>query len=640
MSQSTKREPEAGRSARRLRLACSTALGIAWAVMLAAGAVAQTPPGSETSIQPQAWKQMSVLMTEKATRTPTQRKIASSLLLEIKRQTDVVLREALPKLRTRVEIAADGRVLLDLDAEVDDALLRRIEALGGEVVSAFPQFEAVRARLPLGEIENLAASEQVRTLRPADRHAVRMTNVTEGDVAHGADLARTNLGVDGTGVQVGAMSDSVDALASVQASGDLPGTVTVLAGQSGNPGTSEGTALLEIIHDMAPGADLFFATGAGGQAQFAQNILDLQAAGCDVIADDIFYFSEPVFQDGVIAQAVDTVAAAGTLFFSAAGNAGNLDAGTAGVWEGDYVATTLPPPLAAEGVSAHDFGGGSASNQLTFDPPFFITLQWTDPQDASTNDFDLYLLDSTLTNVVDSSTNDQTGTQDPFEIIDSQVDDDLNNRVVVVLDSGVGRFLHLNTHRGMLDVATDGQIFGHPAALGAIAVAAVNVSTAGGGEFTGGPANPSETFTSDGPRRIFFNPDGTPVALAAQPAGLRHSGVMLETKDGTTCEVRQKPDVAAADGVSTATPGFNPFFGTSASAPHSAAIGVLFKEAFPSVPVGDAYDAFRTSALDIDALGVDRNSGFGIQMAEPSLDTIFADGFESGNTSAWTSEVP
>ena len=96
-----------------------------------------------------------------------------------------------------------------------------------------------------------------------------------------------SVNVDGSGVRVGAMSDSVDALPDLIASGDLPPDVTVLPGQSGNPGTSEGTALLEIIFDMASGADLFFATGQGGQAQMAQNILDLAAAGCTVIVDDL-----------------------------------------------------------------------------------------------------------------------------------------------------------------------------------------------------------------------------------------------------------------------------------------------------------------------------------------------------------------
>jgi hypothetical protein len=103
--------------------------------------------------------------------------------------------------------------------------------------------------------------------------------------------------------------------------------------------------MLEIIHDLAPGAQLYFATAFISPAQFAQNIRDLRTAGCDIIVDDVFYFNETPFQDGqlaasftnggVIAQAVKDVTAAGALYFSSAGNQGNLDAGTSGTWEGD-----------------------------------------------------------------------------------------------------------------------------------------------------------------------------------------------------------------------------------------------------------------------------------------------------------------
>ncbi|MEM1180206.1 MAG: S8 family serine peptidase, partial [Acidobacteriota bacterium] len=142
-----------------------------------------------------------------------------------------------------------------------------------------------------------------------------------------------------------------------------------------------------------------------------------------------------------------------------------------------------------------------------------------------------------------------------------------------------------------------------------------------------------EPFSSDGPRRIFFNADGSPVAAALGPAGA--------LRGEQTSTVRQKPDIAAADGVSTATPGFNPFFGTSASAPHSAGISALFRELFPSISPGTAYDNFRNSALDIEVPGFDRDSGSGIMTADdPIVATIFADGFESGDTSAWTNEVP
>lgn len=587
---------------------------------------AQTPDSDR--LGPQAVAQISALMAEKAQRTDTEKKVASALLLELKQRQEDGFWQQWPPLSLASGVRDNGRVTVDLDGKITDSLLLRVAELGGTVVNAHPKFQAARVDLPLSEVVRLASFSEVRGVRPADIAISQVT--TQGDTAHGTDIVRPDFGVDGTGVQVAAMSDSVEALGDLQAAGELPPGVTVLAGQGGT-GASEGTALLEIIHDMAPGSDLFFATGQGGQAQMAQNILDLQQAGCDVIVDDLLYLTEPVFQDGVIAEAVNAVHAAGTVYYSSAGNSGNLDSGTSGVFEGIYEGTTLPAPLANAAMSAHNFGGGTNATNITFDPPFLITLQWANPQDAATDDYDLYVLNADLSQVIAASTNTQNGTQDPVEAITSEARDDLNNKIVVTKFSGNDVFIHLNTHRGMIEHGTDGQIFGHPAAEGAVTVAAVNVATAAGGQFTGGAANPSETFTSDGPRRIFFNADGSPVV----PNPLTGSPALGETPS----VVRQKPDIAAADGVSTATPGFNPFFGTSASAPHSAAISALYRELFPSVDPANLTELFNSTALDIDDLGFDRNSGNGIMMPDSAFEnTIFSDGFESGDASAWTAD--
>ena len=75
----------------------------------------------------------------------------------------------------------------------------------------------------------------------------------------------------------------------------------------------------------------------------------MRAAGCDIIVDDVFYFAESPFQDGqatgiisptnggIVTQAVNDVTAAGALYFSSAGNSGNKNDGTSGVWEGNFV---------------------------------------------------------------------------------------------------------------------------------------------------------------------------------------------------------------------------------------------------------------------------------------------------------------
>jgi hypothetical protein len=614
-------------------LICTALICTALFVLLSAFVPEIAKAQEGLQLKPQAVQQIQLLMNEKDARTTAQQKISSRFLIELATRRGTLDRNALPQLRTHAQVASDDSVLVNITADVDDRLLDRIAELGGSVLKSLPQYRALQARLPLDRLEALAEMESVQSIRPQDRYITQMINTTEGDVAHRADDARILFGVDGTGVQVGAISDSVEELANLQASGDLPPGVTVLPGQAGT-GTSEGTALMEIIHDMAPGADLFFATGTSGFLQeMADNITDLAAAGCDVIVDDVLYFSEPVFQDGVIAQAVDAVAANGVQYFSSAGNSGNLTNGTSGTWEGLYSGIALPtpmPPFPAGLLSAHDFGTGN-SNLITADPPFVVTVHWANPQGAATDDYDLFLLDGALSTVLDFSTDTQNGTQNPYEEILTNVNDETGNRIVVAKRSGNDVFIHVGTHRGELEQATDGETYGHSAALGAISVAAVNVATAGGGEFTGGAANPIEVFSSDGPRRIFFEANGDPVP-ATFTATLTHKGI-------PTGVVRQKPDVAAADGVSTATPGFNPFFGTSASAPHAAGISALFSELFPSVSTPDAYDAFRSSALDVDPFGFDRDSGAGIIDAENALDPqniIFSDGFESGDTSVWT----
>src|SRR5260370_15414201 len=119
-----------------------------------------------------------------------------------------------------------------------------------------------------------------------------------------------------------------------------------MPGQTG--GGDEGTAMMEIIYDMAPGANLCFATALPTITNFAQNIHDLRAAGCDIIVYDVFYFVETPFQDGqtgalisttnggVVIQAVNDVGAHGAPYFSSAGNQGQLEDCTSGTYEGDF----------------------------------------------------------------------------------------------------------------------------------------------------------------------------------------------------------------------------------------------------------------------------------------------------------------
>ena len=255
-------------------------------------------------------------------------------------------------------------------------------------------------------------------------------------------MARTTHGVDGSGIGIGVLSDGVGSFADRQASGDLPARVTVLPGQAGLG--DEGTAMLEIVHDLAPGAELYFATAIGGQAQYAANIEALCEAGADVIVDDIGYFLEAAFQDDIVARGINSAVADGCVHFSAAGNNGNLNDGTSGVWEGDYTAGSS---LIVDGETVgvrHVFGDGEEENSLGALNFGSIVLQWADPLGASANDYDLFLIDADG-DVVAKSTDTQDGTQDPIEYVPSisflsrAVQSDLV--AVVVKFSGADRYL-------------------------------------------------------------------------------------------------------------------------------------------------------------------------------------------------------
>ncbi len=597
------------RGAAARRIVASACLGMAMA-----GGVGAQAGGLSEPVR----RQLGAILADKAARSAVERKIGSDLLYELKRQRRDPLFDLVPALLPRVPRAKSEHIEVDVQASLTGRLLHLIESVGGVIVAAHPQERAARVRVPLSALEEIAALDEVVALHRGEIPLAQKVDTTEGDVAHGADDARQAFGVDGTGVKVGVLSDGVDSLESLQTSGDLPPGVVVLPGQAGTG--SEGTAMLEIIHDLAPGAQLYFATAKPDRAQFGQNIRDLAAAGCDVIVDDVSYPTSPVFQDGIVAAAVEEVAAAGVLYFSAAGDGGNANDGTSGTWEGDYVdsgeVVHLVPDVGtnADGV-LHDFGG-SVTNAVTATAPNGVMLQWSDPVDASDNDYDLCLLDATETTVLACSTNWQEGSGDhPYERLDLPVE--AGSLVVVINFDGLAdpRYFHLTTvGGGALALATPGNIFGQQAASSAFAVAAVDVATAAGGVFLGGPQNPVETFSADGPRRIFYSATGDPIT----PDDLTSTGGAL----------RQKPDVTAADGVSTATPGFNPFAGTSAAAAHAAGLAALMKELDPSLTPERARAVFSETALDIEAPGADRDSGYGIIMAEALL-AAFASPCES-----------
>ena len=424
-------------------------LGAALAVALGATAsgsrLAAPQQPDDNGIAPEGRAQIQALLQEKETRTPAEQKIDSQLLYARRMQKGLPVAPGIQTLEVDIPYAADGHVIVDVKANVTTNLLAQLNGVTTELLKTSPR--DLQLHVDLDQIEAIAAQPEVLYVQPRQRAftsrsgarpakerrtpgALRRTvgaavnrtapadqilnsigtglgaTTAQADITHRSAVFRGLTGFNGAGVKIGVLSDGVEHLAAAQASGDL-GPVTVLPGQAGTG--DEGTAMLEIIHDIAPGAQLYFATGFTSITSFAQNIRDLRAAGCDIIVDDIGYFTETPFQDGqgplvvsptnggVAAQAVKDVAAAGAMYFSSAGDQGNLNDGTSGVWEGDFNlgAATVDPPIPAAGAgNFHRFTGAQDFNTLTIAGSGPITLAWSDPLGGSGNDYDIFRLNT------------------------------------------------------------------------------------------------------------------------------------------------------------------------------------------------------------------------------------------------------
>jgi subtilisin-like proprotein convertase family protein len=645
---------------RRRPVPPATAITLAAVVIatLAASGPARGAQAPGDRADSRAAEQIAALQAAKLAFTPAERKLDSGLLAAARLAAGRPVAPGVPSLRPTVPTTG-GIVSVVVRGRVTPALVDLVGRLGGRVTRTDAAAGLLFASLPVTRATALAASPDVRSARPdlpqsltasikprpdtkaqppspAQREQRRVAAVarslaaagvptqgrvvSEGDRTHAGDVARGQYRVFGAGPTVGVLSDGVDSLADSQASGDLPPEVTVLPGRAGQG--DEGTAMLEIVHDLAPAAKLAFATIGETPEEFAAGIRALRAAGADVLVDDVAFFDESPFQDGPIARAVNDVTARGALYFSSAGNEGNLADGTSGVWEGDFVDSGRRLPKYTGRL--HDFDPGPGTQvQDPFLPGIgLVTLHWADPIGRAGNDYDLFVLDLDG-NVVAFSNQFQTGRQDPYERADLPFSPE-PLRVAVVKFRGADRFLHVSTWRGrfaadgrLAGYATDGQIKGHAAAVAAVSVGAAPAAEAFD---TGQPTGPfpgrftraqlSETFTSDGLRRVFYRPDGT----AITPGNFTATG-------GT---VRRKPTLTAADGVVTSLPGFGRFYGTSAAAPHAAALAALLLSGRPSATPADVRQALAAGSVDIEAAGYDRTTGFGIPLAHRALAAVGA----------------
>ncbi|HEX7277271.1 MAG TPA: S8 family serine peptidase, partial [Acidimicrobiales bacterium] len=475
----------------------------------------------------------------------------------------------------------------------------------------------VSGRLPTSALVAASQLASLKFMRPAGA-GTGVGNVdSQGDAAMGTDLLRAALGVDGTGVTVGTMSDSFDCLGGAAGdvtSNDLPAGVNNLD-EGPCPATDEGRGMMQIVHDVAPGAALSFHTAFQGQADFAQGITDLRNAGADIINDDVFYFAEPFYQDGIIAQSVDAAVAAGVPYFSLAGNFDRLayenafrDSGSNGC-----------------GGRLHDFdpGGGVDTRQrvtLAAGSRVTLSFQWDQPffsvsgAPGSATNMDLCLINVATNAVVASGVNNNVGA-DPVEVVSFTNPAAATNTLFDIQLSRVtganpGRMKYMDYGQSggftINEFATNSPtIVAHANATGAEAVGAAfydNTPVFG--------VNPplAEGFSSAGGTPILFDINGAAVGPI----------------------VRNKPRIMAPDGANTtffgndiADPGdgsdtdtFPNFFGTSAATPHAAAFGALLLENTPTLTPAQLYAALEATAIEMGPAGFDFDTGVGFILSQ------------------------
>jgi hypothetical protein len=434
----------------------------------------------------------------------------------------------------------------------------------------------VQIAAPIAALEGLARSPAVQFVRPPMR-AVPMAITGDGVPLINADDWQAQ-GLTGAGVKVAVLDlgfTGHESLLGVE----LPSSVTTMSFREDadlNGGTEHGTAVAEIVHEVAPDAELYL-VNFETEVELAAAVDWLGAQGVRVVNASWGYFTAGPgdgtgFVDDVIS---DSVLDDGVFWSVAAGNHALKH------WSGSFIDT--------DADLFHEFQASpqNEGNQI-FAPLFgfffggetiIVELRWDDSWGEACNDFELQLLDFGPPNrVVASSDNLQWNGSacvpgaPPIETLSWVVDEPFDTyHAVIKREHGIGppSFMHL--YSGFYD-------FNFQVTSGSVTQPADNphVTTVGAVYF--GLPNDIEDFSSRGP-----------------------------TDDGRT-----KPDIAAPDGVDGAIYGPDGgFFGTSAASPHVAGAAALVLETLPCLAPNDTGALLETHAAELGAAGKDNTFGSG-----------------------------
>ena len=558
--------------------------------------------------------------------------------------------------RVHSPISADGQFVTVEATAAREAtrLLGDLEGLG--LQGGATAGNVVSGRLPISSIRAAASLSSLRGMRPSRARTYVGSAESEADSAHRADEVRENLGLNGEGQKVCALSDSYNqdnsALTTASddiQSGDLPGAgnpsgrtapVDVLEDYDGSDPepTDEGRAMLQLIHDIAPGARLGFHTAFGGPPVFAEGIQDLADAGCTVIVDDVGYNTEPFYQDGLIANAVDQVVAQGIPYFSSAGNDGENS------YEAPFRGVPGRSGIIDDTYVPHDFNSGGATDtrqEITVQPEGtfrIFSFQWTDPSaqvqgsSGPDTDIDIALVDGS-DNVISSSTRGNGVV--PVESLEYTNNQSTAVTLDLVVEKAPGdptpdeiKYVYSGSGFSIEEYDTGGAtIYGHQMAEGAMAVAAAPFFSTAPFRSDIDSSAFLQSFSSKGGIPILFDQNGNRLSSPIQ---------------------RQKPEVTGTDAVDntffgnfqgengdipdSALGGIDPdsdpnFAGTSAAAPNVAAIAALIRQARQGLSPESVYGRLESTAVDIQARRAIESGELVLEQIGASVDPWSGHGF-------------
>jgi hypothetical protein len=584
---------------------------------------------------------------------------------------------ALARVRSLADVGRVYTVAPAVAVTVDPENLAALAEIDG-VVSVAPDLE------PSGATGALPA-ELAAVAAPAVAGTPCRAFPADGDDMIGGEDARARFGVDGTGVTVGVISDSYGLRTTVTtpqqdvAAGLLPGPgnpcgyetpVDVITEDPTARGKDEGRAMAQLVHGIAPGARLLFASGSGSSTGMAQAVEDLAAAGATVIVDDLGYGDEPYFQQGVISASIEKVRARGIAYYSAAGNDNKVgDEGSPSArrvissWQTpayrpiDCPSWVQHPTGFGAEYDCLDFdaaGGGDASDRVGFNgavnPTFF--LSWGEPMKGIASRFNLQLYDDAATpqliasgtSVDDITPNAVTGTAQlqpagtyRLVLVRDRTVPVLNTPAIWISTFGGAPGLAWRQHDRSVGVDVVGpSTYGHPADGSGVGVAA--------SRWYDGIV--PEVFSSIGPVTLLFAPydplSSTPAAPL--PVPVRTSEPSITGLDGQR---------TSFFGQTTPPETVPRFYGTSAAAPTVAAVHALAAAYAP----GLAADTVTTTMLATAREMVNPYPGafldeavFGAGLADagallaalplPAVDAVTATAVSASSVSAAWTDVP